>query len=98
MGEVAVPGVDEHSGVVVEEPSVPDLERFGEQVGSAGQPSDGARRGGQHHEGMRVARLLVRLTCGVDAGQPTAARAIPQPAGQTSQRLRGKIGIPGATQ
>ena len=44
VGEVAVPGVDEHSGLVVEEPLVPDVERFGEQVASTGQPSNSTRR------------------------------------------------------
>ena len=72
--------------VVVEEPLVPDVERLSEQLASAGQARNSTRRGGQHHKGVRIARLLVRtLASGVDASQPAAARVVPQPAGQAGQ-------------
>ena len=99
LGEAAVPRVDEHSGFSVEESLVPDPERVVEQVASTGQPHHGTRGSGQHHESMRVTRLLVRSPAiGVDAGQPTAAGPILQPAGQPSKRLRCQIKIARSTQ
>ena len=94
LGEAAVPRVDEHSWLGVEEPLIPDVERLGEQVASAGQPGNGCRRGGQHDECVRVTRLLVRSSRHRRRRWSTSRRwSVPQPAGKPSQRLGCKITI-----
>ena len=95
-GEAAVPGVDEETGVGVEEPLLPDGQRLLEQVVGAGQRGHPGRAGGQHHEGVGVAGLLVRgLAVGVDAVNQPPASIVPQPAAQPAQACGGEVRVTG---
>jgi len=99
LGEVAVPGVDEHSRLGVEEPLVPNGDSLAEQVASAGQAGNSGRGGAQHDECVRITGFLVRtLAKVVNTAEPAATRFVTQPAGKTSQRLGRQIGIAGSPQ